>query len=265
MSTGAIIFAFNGDLEYTRIAQECARRIKHYLNIPVTLISDSVRTYSGFDNQLLVERASATGNRSWADCDVPIAWRNSGRSTAFELSPYDRTLLIDADYWIDSNNLSCLLESNASFLAHNNRMYVNETVPKTETFGMLKTPMWWATVCVFDRSEYSQDVFDAWHMIETNYDHYANLFQFNRKPFRNDYALSLALLLVNGGIMPTQSIPWPLINVPDSCDVDLTDHWTLGYTVYENQQLKPKRITVKDQDLHVMGKRNLEKLLELHG
>jgi hypothetical protein len=249
MTTGALIYATDGDIAYTDIARECARRVERYLRIPTTIVEGNT---------------AVTGKRSWADCESPVEWRNSGRCNALMDTPYDRTLLLDADYWVSSDILRTALSSNASFLAHNTRMYINEREPKTETFGTLKTPMWWATVCVFDRSEYTNDVFEAWQMIENNYSHYANLFHFTKKPFRNDYALSLALLLVNGGVMPKECIPWPLINVPDSSNFEYSDKWTLSYDVYENKDLKPKRITVKDQDLHIMGKRNLEKLLELH-
>jgi len=248
MNIGALIYATDGDIEYTRIARECAHRVEQYLGIPATIVEGAT---------------DVTGKRSWADCDAPVEWRNSGRCNALMDTPYDRTLLLDADYWISSDVLKTALDSDASFLAHNTRMYVNEIEPKTETFGTLKTPMWWATVCVFDRSKYTHDVFDAWRMIQDNYNHYANLFHFQKKPFRNDYALSLALLLINGGTMPKECIPWPLINVPDSCNIELEDAWTLVYTVYENEELKPKRISVKNQDLHLMGKRNLEKLLEI--
>ena len=248
MNTGCLIYATDGDIAYTRIAQECARRVEQYLGIPSTIVS-------GND--------TITGKRAWADCDKPVAWRNGGRCNALNDSPYERTLLLDADYWIDSDSLKSVLRQDGHFYAHSTRMYINEQEPKTETFGTLKTPMWWATVCVFDRSEFVQDLFFAWQMIQDNYSHYANLFQFNKRPFRNDYALSLALLLVNGGNYPNCAIPWPLMNVPDSCDIELDNKWTIGYTVYENSDLKPKRITVKDQDLHIMGKRNLEKLLEL--
>jgi len=250
MSTGALIYATDGDIAYSRIAKECARRIEKYLGIPATIVQGD---------------AAVKGKRGWADCDAPVAWRNGGRCNALHDSPYDRTLLLDADYWIASDCLQPALDCNAHFLAHNSRMYINELEPKTETFGLLNTPMWWATVCVFARSEYTQDVFAAWQMIEQNYNHYANLFQFSACPFRNDYALSMALLLVNGGEYPDCAIPYPLINVPDSCNIDLhEDTWNFEYTVYETEQLKPKRISVKDQDLHIMGKRNLETLLELH-
>jgi len=251
MTTGALVYATDGDIQYTRIAEECARRVEQYLNIPVTIV---------------LGNSAITGKRSWADCDTAVEWRNSGRCNALEDSPYERTLLIDADYWIASDCCKHLLNATGSFYAYNIRMYINEPHAKTETFGTLKTPMWWATVCVFDRSQFTQDVFECWQMIEHNYDHYANLFHFNRHPFRNDFALSMALLVVNGGEYPDCAIPWPLVNVPDSCEIALDDKkWTMGYTVYENDQHKQKRITVQNQDLHIMGKRNLEKLLELQG
>ena len=250
MSTGALIYATDGDIEYTKIARECAARVEKYLGIPATIVQGDT---------------SVKGIRQWVDCEKPVAWRNGGRHNAFADSPYDRTLLLDADYWISSDCLGSLLHSNNSFYAHNTRLYINEKQPMIQTFGNLQTPMWWATVCVFDRSEYTQDIFDAWQMIENNYQHYANLFQFKRKPFRNDYALSMALLLVNGGEYPYSAIPWPLINVPDSCNFQLdNDIWNIQYTANENNTQKLKRISIKDQDLHIMGKRNLEKLIELH-
>ena len=262
MSTGAIIFAFNGDIQYTRIAQECAKRIKQHLNIPVTLITNAVKTYSGFDNQILVAGPNYAGVRSWADCDAPVAWRNGGRCDALKLSPYETTLLVDADYWIEDDALRCLLEADGELYAHNTRQYINEPSSKIETFGTLRTEMWWATVMVFRKTPFTMDVFDAWRMVEQNYKHYSQLFQFQQKPFRNDYALSLALLLCNGNTHPAQcAIPWPLVNVPDSCSIDLCNNvWTVGYDIYENIELKPKQIKVQKQDLHIMGKRNLEKL-----
>ena len=250
MSTGALIYATDGDIAYSRLAKECARRVRQYLDIPATIVQGDT---------------TVKGKRGWADCDAPVAWRNGGRCNAFSDSPYDRTLLLDADYLISTDCLQHVIKAPNSFYAHNTRMYINEPTAKKETFGLLNTPMWWATVCVFDRSEYTQDIFAAWQMIEQNYNHYANLFQYSVRPFRNDYALSLALLLVNGGEYPECAIPYPLINVPDSCQIYLNDDtWNFKYTVYETEQLKPKRISVKDQDLHIMGKRNLETLLELH-
>lgn len=248
MTVGALIYATDGDINYTKLAEHASLCVRKYLNIPTTIVNGD---------------KTITGRRSWADCDTPVLWRNNGRCNALDDSPYDKTLLIDADYLVFGDCLSQILSLNGHFYAHNTRMYINEKVPKTERFGNLNTPMWWATVCVFDRSQYTRDVFDAWKMIEKNWQHYAQLFQFKQSPFRNDYALSLALLLVNGGEYPCTAIPWPLINVPDSCSITFEKHWEIEYTAHENKQQKLKQISVQDQDLHLMGKRNLEKIIDL--
>ena len=59
-------------------------------------------------------------------------------------------------------------------------------------------------------------------MVEKNYHHYANIFGFDPRKFRNDFALSIALLLANGNTIPTQcDIPWPLFNVDPDIKVTL--------------------------------------------
>ena len=264
MKTGALLFAFDGEIAYTKIAQECARRIKKYLDIPVTLVTDQTRTFSGFDNQILVDSPTKNTRRRWADGDTVTEWKNSGRSGAYDLTPYDRTLLLDVDYLVSNSSLKTVLETDGDFFAHNTRMYINENQPKTETFGSLKTKMWWATVCVFNKCEFAQDVFDIWKMIEQNYNHYSKIFNFRNKPFRNDFCLSMALLLANGNQSPDCcAIPWPLINIPDSCELDNNDStWKISYNKLENNKIKNKHIFVKDQDIHVMCKFNLNKVLE---
>ena len=262
MSVGALIFAFDGDIEYTKLAQECAQRVTKYLRIPTTLVTDQVKTFAGFENQILVERPAKSTKRHWADSQTTTAWHNSGRSSAYDLSPYDTTLLLDADYLLASDCLSAILDSPGDFYAHDSRQYINEPLAKHETFGVFKTKMWWATVCVFKKTDFSRDVFEAWKMIENNYQHYADLFNFNRRPFRNDYCLSLALLLCNGNSHPDFKIPWALINVPDSCNIAINnDTVEMTYKVFENNSLKYKKINTTGQDLHIMCKNNLGKLI----
>ncbi len=248
MTTGVLIYATDGDINYTKLATYASFCVEKYLNLPVTIVQGN---------------SAVTSRRNWADCKTSVLWKNSGRYNAVHDSPYDKTILLDADFLVQTDRLEKIIKLDGNFYAHNTRMYINESSPKQEYFGNLNTPMWWATVCVFDRSVYTYDIFAAWKMIEENYDHYSKLFHFTKWPFRNDYALSLALLLVNGGEYPKSSIPWPLINVPDSCNVSYNNKWMLDYTVHENKKQKQKRIEIKDQDLHIMGKRNLEKIIDL--
>ena len=125
--------------------------------------------------------------------------------------------------------------------------------------------MWWASVIVFDKSNFSRDVFSCWQMIEKHYEHYAQLFGFAAGRFRNDYALSLALLLANGNSIPEQcNIPWPLMNVNADSQVKCENNiWWISYKVQEQNKTFYKNITVKNNDLHIMGKSYLEKIYEL--
>lgn len=264
MNTGALVYAFDGDIQYTKIAAECAKRVKTHLGLPTTLVTDNANTIEPgvFEDVKLVRRPDSGGKRNWADGNVTTSWVNSRRCLALKHTPYDRTLLLDADYLVESDYLLNFINASGDFYAHNTRRYINEPTSYVETFGLGRTPMWWATVCIFSKTQFVQDVFDIWRMVEDNYQHYANLLRFSPHPFRNDYALSIALMLANGNIQPSQcAIPVPLLNVPDSCEIEQLDKWTLTYSVLDHNQLKPKKITVEQQDLHIMGKFNLQRIL----
>lgn len=254
MTIGALLYAFDSEIKYTKIAIECATRIKQYLNIPVTLVTDCAVDNDIFDKEIVVQRPTSINYKQWQDSDTTTKWYNAGRSNALALTPYDKTLLVDIDYMINSDVLSNLLKSTQPFHAHNTVQPIEKNRTLVETFGIQNTPMWWATVVVFDKSQFSKDVFQMWQMVEKNYQHYADIFQFDSRKFRNDFALSIALLVANGNTVPEQcNIPWPLVNIDPKIQVTLEDDlWWIQHTT--------RRFYTKNQDLHVMGKSYLENL-----
>ena len=265
MTVGALLFAFDSEIKYTKLAVECAKRIKQYLDIPVTLVTNIKLDTDIFENQILVTKPDGKNKRYWTDTGEVTSWYNFGRNSAIDLTPYDRTLLIDIDYIVNSDSLRSLLNCTQPFLCH---QYVhNADLSKCQiiTLGSKNTQMWWATVVVFDKSTFSQDVFDCWKMVEQNYKHYANLFGFDYNNFRNDFALSIALLLANGNTIPDQcDIPWPLLTADADIPVTYKDNtWWIEYKVHERGKLIPKKISLKNQDIHVIGKSYLEKIYEL--
>lgn len=254
MTIGALLYAFDSDIKYTKIAIECAERIRKYLEIPVTLVTDVPLENNIFDKVVTVAKPADKNFKYWQDTEKTTVWYNAGRSRAIELTPYDRTLLIDIDYMINSNVLKNLLKSSQPFFAHNTVQPIEKNRTLVENFGLRNTPMWWATVVVFDKSEFSRDVFQIWQMVETNYQHYANVFEFDARKFRNDFALSIALLVANGNTIPEQcNIPWPLVNIDSKIKVTLEDEkwWIVDTT---------RHFYLRNQDLHVMGKSYLETL-----
>jgi hypothetical protein len=72
-------------------------------------------------------------------------------------------------------------------------------------------------------------------------------------------------LLCNGNTIPTQcEIPWPLFNVePDIKVSKVNDTWWMEYNMYERGEIRPKKISVTNHDLHILGKSYLEKIYAL--
>ena len=245
MSRGCLIFAHNnGDIDYVKLAEASAQRIEQHLGLPTTIITD--------------ETSTTESTRWFADYDKAVKWKNSGRSRAYELSPYDETILLDADYVVDSDQLLRLFDIQQDFLCHCTSSSITGTDWGTglETFGQYRFPMWWATVVYFKKTERARAIFDSMAMVEANYKHYANLYNFKHRPFRNDYALSIAIGIAEGHFVNTQmDIPWTLQAVPPEVGVEKHEK---GYKLVYNN----KYLLINNQDFHAMGKKYLSKLYE---
>ena len=107
-SKGVILFAVNTDtVDYVKIAEQAARLIKHTLNLPTTIITDT-----GVTSAKNVRTGHAGGTQ----------WKNGGRYRAYELSPYDETILIDSDYLQFDTSLLNVLDTTIDYrLMHHNQ------------------------------------------------------------------------------------------------------------------------------------------------
>lgn len=265
MTRGALFFAYNtAETDYVRLAEFSARRVKKWLGIPSTLITDSDIKSNCFENIIFAENNNSS-MRYFEDRGCSIEWRNFGRNSAFYLSPYDQTLLLDVDYIIDSDRLLSVMNSSYDFLCHDSAIDVTGIKGNNKTFGRFNMPMSWATVIVFNKTHHSKSIFEIMKMVEENYEHYGNLYGFSPSPFRNDYALSIALSVVSGHVVDkTHSIPWPMINVypENSVTIDETDCFEIEYIKRTRTGERLCKNTISNQDLHIMGKSYLEAFVE---
>lgn len=251
MKRGVLIFATDSDqIKYSDLARWSQQRIEKYLDLPVTIVS-SQKT---IDNQ-----------RWFDDFGANVTWNNFDRCLAYNLSPYEQTLVLDADYVVGSDILRCLFESGQHFLCHNNAVdaTAQNDFKHLNYFGKYQMPMAWATVMYFDRSEYSRLIFDFMKMVQNNWRHYKNIYQFNNNLYRNDFALSIALTVLNGYRVDWHSIPWSLLSIePRHC---LQQSGENEFTVtYDTQQNKRKYLTLQNCDFHAMGKKSLGDLIANH-
>jgi len=258
MTTGAIIFAYNNDqTDYVSMAAWSAHNIRRHLNIPVAVVTDQPVADGLFDH-VIIQSSESANTRYFSDYAATVTWHNTNRASAYELTPWDQTLVLDADYVVASPALQGVLQMPLDFLAHD-RAYDITGVNDFQTlncFGSYRMPMSWATVMMFRRSHHAELIFDAMNMIRCNWQHYCRLYASTKTTYRNDHALSIALGIVNGHTTRHDSIPWPLASLTPEHELQQID--VDSYRVnFVNSEQKPRWITMHNQDFHAMGKQQL--------
>ena len=266
MTTGALIFAFdNESTDYVAMAAWSARNIRRHLNIPTAVVTNAPPQdprLQGFD-QVISAVPESGGTRWFEDYQATVTWHNAGRTDAYALSPWDQTLVLDADYVVASDQLKILLDSNQEFLAHAHAYDITgqDNFVGLNEYGEYKISMSWATVMMFRKSAHAQLIFDCMQMIRDNWRHYKDLYRIASSTYRNDHALSIALNIVNGQTLEYPSILWNLASVTPEHTVTRTskDCYRIDY---HDRDKRSRWLTLRNQDFHAMGKKHLEKIIE---
>ena len=265
MTTGALIFAFNNEhIDYLAMANWSAKNIRRHLGLPVAVVTDTVVPSHYQFEQVIPANPDGQYTRKFNDLAESVTWYNGNRVDAYLLSPWAQTLVLDADYVVASDQLKTVLSSSQNFVAHDRAYDVtgHPNFDEHNWFGQYRMPMWWATVMMFRRSHQAELIFESMQMIKNNWDHYKSLYTVGRTTYRNDFALSIALGMVNGHTLDHASIPWGLATVTH--DQQLTQIDLDTYRVdFVTQDKKPKWIRLS-QDFHAMGKGQLGEIIADH-
>ncbi len=265
LTQGVLIFAFNNEAtDYLAMAAWSAKNIRRHLNLPVAVVTDAPEAAAQHKfEHIIVTSPDTGGSRHFADYGTTVTWHNAGRINAYELSPFDQTLVLDADYVVASDSLLDVLKIPQQFAAFKDA-FEPSSMTNLETFGEYNMPMWWATVMMFRRGNVSQFIFDSMQMIRANWQHYRDLYGIHQSNYRNDYALSIALGLVAGADQSVHTIFRPMLNVlpehrltcvePDSYEIE-----------YTNAEGKLKTMSWQGLDFHAMCKKHLEAIVAANG
>ena len=249
-SKGILLFAFNTEInkikiDYVKIAEQAARLSDKVLGLPVSLITDQKITSTFFDQIIYV-------NNTLKNYKIgqPGAWRNGDRFRAYELSPYDETLLIDSDYLTLDQSLLKLFEQNFDY-----RIMTHNQTPDgvwADSVGTFGFNYHWATVILFRKTQKTQMLFDLVGRIQRNYSYYMKLYHIKYGSFRNDFAFTIANNILNGYEQNiSQGILWPMMtfnNIVTSLDIKNN-----LITVKE----KDNAYIIPRQNIHVMDKEYL--------
>ena len=281
-SNGILLFAYNSTYDYVKIANACAALAKKYTiqtdgkrfwELPVTVVTDSFGALKinemkpcYFDN-VIVHDTEDTNKRTVRNTHDKstevIDWRNLTRADAFDLSPYDKTLMLDCDYFMFNLNLGELFRTDVEFTCYKDVHDVTGTglFRNDARLSEYSVPMLWATVIYFTKSSFSRSVFDMMQLIKENYLYYSRVYGFKASPYRNDFALSIAYHAMCGyGLEDTLPFKMPML----STTTDLIDIRENGDVIYQYKKNKEMFTGITcQQDLHIMNKAALtDEILE---
>jgi hypothetical protein len=231
-SRGIVAFAINTDTtDYVGIANRTLKLASKVLGLPYTIITD----VPGMEN-----------NRYDIDQGKFVQWNNASRYMAYELSPYDETIVIDADYLIFDNGLNRLFKTEFDW------QIMKQARGLTQTFetamGPTSLPYVWATVFAFRKTERARTYFNLIKRIQDNYGYYKSLYNIEQRNYRNDYAFAIADIIMNGYTYNPAGIPGPMLNV-DQPVTSITQKDNM-FVIRDNS----RAYVVPRTNLHVMSK-----------
>jgi len=265
MNKGVLLFAFNSPkYNYYEMAVHTAKRVNYFLNLPVTVVtnSESITVDNYKFDKVILATANTSNKRDWG------VWINKGRYQAYELSPYDSTILLDTDYMINSDTLLKTFTLPTDFCCHNKTSFLFYPNAEQERLSPYSFETLWATVIRFDKTIRSKQIFESLKMVENNFQHYSLIHGFIPSTFRNDYGLTLSLRLVNGhSELVSDYIPWNLLHVSNNTPIyknntnDLNTEYTVIFDNWQRGKIRKEYITVKDTDFHIMNKDNFMELI----
>jgi hypothetical protein len=277
MTTGAILFAQNNStVDYIKLAVFAASRVIDHLDIPVSIITDNqqwlVDHYPDHPFDQIIEIALDTAPQQKYFHDGTLAshkldWKNKSRSSVYDLTPYDRTLVIDSDYIISSSILKTALINEHDFQIYSKSFDLASWRATLEfsRINQYSIPFYWATVFIFNKNSITQCFFDLIAYIRHNWLYFRNLYSIESYVFRNDFAFSIAIHIMNGKTNGEFAVELPG-TMSYSIDKDILVNIVNDkiHVLLEKQNHPGEYILSKTQgiDLHVMNKLSLSRFID---
>ena len=278
-SRGVLLFAENNKrLNYLKLAVIAAKCIKNNMgestNVAVVTTQQSINWFKEDADQLKIfdkiiirdSQVDASENlRLYRDTryhSVQDLFLNKNRFSAYALTPYDETILVDADYFVLNDSLNAVWGNNEEFLINkkaHSLMHVPLSGPefRLNPYGIR---MYWATLIYFKKGPKAKFVFELVDHIKECWDYYKHVYDFPGTLFRNDFAFSIALHMLNGFSDDEDFVkPFPMDHILTALDtdqfIDFEDKKTVKFFVNDEKENYKFYVTkVRDVNVHCLNK-----------
>ena len=280
MTQGCLIFAHDSTIDYGSQAVLAGRLAKKHLGCSITLVADAQTIKSvkdkfsqlPFEHIINVDRPATTNQRLLAvdntDKQETVSFINGNRASAYDITPYDRTLVIDSDFLIFSSELNKYWDDEHDFLINAGMLDLAENMdPTGYDVGPDSIPMMWATNIMFSKTAETKMLFDLVNTVKEEYLYFSQLYNFDPRQYRNDFAFSIACHIMSGhstdqwqGILPS-----PIL-IKDTDQVINVNKDRMVFLAKQISANTDWLINTSNQDIHLMNKRaildNFDSLME---
>lgn len=275
MTKGVLLFANNNrSINYVKQAIFLAKRIRKYMDLPTSIVTSTQLTAeesSCFDKVFThsVDENLATDKRHH-DGDLYnkiTRFYNYNRADAYDLTPYDQTIVMDTDFIVSNDILNNCFLQQKDFLIYKDATHVGIHNGTSEFLRVSDTSVdfYWATVFFFRKTETTKIFFDLIKHITKNYMHYRSMYQFRTTVFRNDFAFSIAIHIMNGyqsgefaGKMPGTKF----YSIDKDVLFDIVDDEIKILVQKTNRLGEYTAVKLKGSNCHVMNKFSLERIID---
>lgn len=280
MSKGVLTFARNNSqVDYLKQAIFLAKRVRKYLNLPTTVATDSVdylaEAYPNykevFDTVIELDWTDTHSLKRYYDGSITqkrLEFKNDSRCLAFDISPYDETILLDTDFIIADDVLKNCFDQDLDFLIYKNAYDLANFRDYSEFDYVSDTSVdfYWATCVFFRKTDTNNIFFNLIKHIQENWSYYNSVYQINSVTYRNDHAFSIAIHIMNG-YQPGNfagRMPGKLFYTTDKdLIVELTDERFLFLVEKESHLGEYVPIRFQNSSVHVMNKFSLERVIDV--
>jgi hypothetical protein len=276
MNDGVLLIANNNHyIDYVKQSVYLAKKIKQFLEVPVSVATNSESYLNNYFDATIFDKIISINNKTsnrrvLFDGELShkiINWQNASRVDAYKLSPYKNTLLIDTDFIINNDLLKNAFNSVNDFMIYKDAHELSQTRNTTEFERVSDTSIdfFWATVVFFRKTNKNRIFFNLVSHIKDEWEHYVRVYRLPSTIYRNDYAFSIAIHIMNGfqnGSFAA-NLPGKLYYTTDK-DI-LIKHQDTNMTFLVGKKNHPGEYTLlktNNLNVHVMNKLSLQRIID---
>ena len=282
MSNGVLIFAHNNkEIDYVKMACISALYAKKNLNVPVSLITDQgtldylekntpeskkifdkIITTDNIKIKNFIKKRFYDGSLNYKKAD----FKNVHRAWAYDLSPYDKTIVIDVDLLIVNDRLNAVWDTDTDFMINK---VTYDIARDRESFEFKRVSdhgidFFWATAFYFEKTEWTETFFNLCKHIIDNYDYYRFVYRIDAPLMRNDYVFSIAIHIMGGftNKINPHSLPCEIYYILDRDElIRINNNKSFLFLIQKKGCLGEYTLaSTNNQNIHIMNKYSINRL-----